>query len=194
MDYSGSECSSGCESGWTSYFDESTHSPNQLQKGKSKKSAHENHKVGGRNSICYHNGGKHDEDEEEEEEDLSMVSDASSGPPTHSKDFYYYQDCGSSEILPMKSDSKKTKKKKQNGGDQQRGKQQQQQQQQHSYLDDTATSPAFDHHFSHKFSSADQFQGNFVFSNQFGTFWQSSHPKHPDDSAEPSQMRGKIWK
>lgn len=193
MDYSGSEWSSGCESGWTSYFDESTHSPNPLQKGKSNKSAHENHKVG-RNSILYHNGGKHEEDEEEEEEDLSMVSDASSGPPTHSQDFYYYQDCGFDPFpngphyspSANKSDSK-NKKKKQNGVDQQRGKQQ------HSYLDDTATSPAFDHQFSHKFSLADQFQGNFVFSNQFGTFWQSSHPKHPD-SAEPSQMRGKRWK
>lgn len=63
MNTSTSECSSGCESGWTTYFD-------QLS-----------------NSTCpyTHNrqGKDHDRDQQdiEDDEDLSMVSDASSGPP-----------------------------------------------------------------------------------------------------------------
>nr|GMC89598.1 digestive organ expansion factor homolog [Ipomoea batatas] len=63
--FDNSECSSGCESGWTVYLENSIMAPyssynngNEFLRGKAR--------VNG---------------EEEEEEDLSMVSDASSGPP-----------------------------------------------------------------------------------------------------------------
>ncbi|ONK59868.1 uncharacterized protein A4U43_C08F11790 [Asparagus officinalis] len=54
-----SDCTSGCQSGWTMYFEKS----------------YESKAI----SMQYHQ--LQDEEEEEEEEDLSMVSDASSGPP-----------------------------------------------------------------------------------------------------------------
>ncbi|XP_042442736.1 protein SOB FIVE-LIKE 5-like [Zingiber officinale] len=54
-----SECSSGCQSGWTAYLDHSS--------------------CGSSLSLEYKKGD--DSLEEVEEEDLSMVSDASSGPP-----------------------------------------------------------------------------------------------------------------
>ncbi|KAI8547027.1 hypothetical protein RHMOL_Rhmol07G0163900 [Rhododendron molle] len=54
-----SECSSGCESGWTLYLENSFLSPYALKRRKTEKQ-----------SVS----------EDEEEEDLSMVSDASSGP------------------------------------------------------------------------------------------------------------------
>ncbi|GAB2222427.1 hypothetical protein Droror1_Dr00013645 [Drosera rotundifolia] len=204
MDYSG-EWSSGCESGWTSYFDESSPSPNQWQSGNSNTHGHENRKTGNQKGVV----------EEEEEEDLSIVSDASSGPPSRFQE--YYQDsfdpiptgysCPATDILPKKNDMRKKKKK--NGSDQQRAKHQQQQQ---GYLDDTATSPALnhskmryagtsvhqasvDHHafdFPQRFPNTDQYQGNYALGNQFG-FWQPTHP-NVSDPAERSQMRGKRWK
>ncbi|XP_042006374.1 protein SOB FIVE-LIKE 5-like [Salvia splendens] len=51
------ECSSGCESGWTLYFQQSYKSKNDSPEPRTKRST------------------------DEDEEDLSMVSDASSGPP-----------------------------------------------------------------------------------------------------------------
>ncbi|GAA0150272.1 hypothetical protein LIER_09250 [Lithospermum erythrorhizon] len=55
MDLSSSELSSGCESGWTVYFDQFSESSYQYNRNYSRKV--------------------------EEDEDLSMVSDASSAPP-----------------------------------------------------------------------------------------------------------------
>ncbi|KAB2627662.1 hypothetical protein D8674_032457 [Pyrus ussuriensis x Pyrus communis] len=64
-----SQCNSGCESGWTSYLDESSYlSQSQFQKP----------------------GGFADYVETKEEEDLSMVSDASSGPPHYHE---FDEDC-----------------------------------------------------------------------------------------------------
>ncbi|KAJ4842741.1 hypothetical protein Tsubulata_027201 [Turnera subulata] len=64
MDISASQCSSsGCESGWTMYLDQSSLSKNQYQ------------------GFGGFPGGGYGSVEDEEEEDLSMVSDASSGPP-----------------------------------------------------------------------------------------------------------------
>lgn len=54
-----SECSSGCESGWTLYLENSFLSPYPLKRRKTEKQ-----------SVS----------EDEEEEDLSMVLDAFSGP------------------------------------------------------------------------------------------------------------------
>ncbi|KAH1164511.1 hypothetical protein AAZX31_01G227200 [Glycine max] len=112
-----SQCSSGCESGWTLYLEHSfqlnhnasSHTTSQLFKDKQAKK------------------------EEAEEEDLSMVSDASSGPPhLHLPDA---QDNGSfysaSKAANLGKRSKKRQKVKEN---------------QHlpSFLDDTASSPVFD--------------------------------------------------
>ncbi|URE10717.1 hypothetical protein MUK42_22357 [Musa troglodytarum] len=56
-----SECSSGCQSGWTMYLAQSSDEQSSLR-----------HK----DASSFHG-----QEEEEEEEDLSMISDASSGPP-----------------------------------------------------------------------------------------------------------------
>lgn len=61
MNMSASECSSGCESGWTAYLEQSSR-PAYDETRKSEKSGKSN-KVG-----------------LQEDKDLSMVSDASSGP------------------------------------------------------------------------------------------------------------------
>lgn len=70
-----SECSSGCESGWTLYLE---HSSSKFSAGgkhqKMAPSHHEDHQGKKNGSFSY-------DDDDEEEEDLSMVSDASSGPP-----------------------------------------------------------------------------------------------------------------
>lgn len=117
MNLSASHCKcsssgSGCESGWTSYLDQSSLSRNRYQ--------------------CYSLGDGHNQ-EEEEEDDLSMVSDASSGPPhycEHDEDCFdekgsFYSPHLPSELAPAKSKNKKKIK----------------QQQHNSYLDDTASSP-----------------------------------------------------
>ena len=81
-----SECSSGCESGWTLYLEQSFPSPNKGS-GFLRKSS----------NFCYKHAKDHKagmeqveeiDEEEEEEEDLSMVSDASSGPAPH----YFHHD------------------------------------------------------------------------------------------------------
>ncbi|XP_019155889.1 PREDICTED: uncharacterized protein LOC109152693 [Ipomoea nil] len=64
MNLSGSECSSGCQSGWTTYFDQNSNSEDQFNS----RFHGEDHR-GGKMGFC------------SEDEDLSMVSDASSGPP-----------------------------------------------------------------------------------------------------------------
>ncbi|PWA70658.1 hypothetical protein CTI12_AA286530 [Artemisia annua] len=69
----GSECSSGCESGWTLYLEHSMYHPSH---------SYENHN----NNVDGCNGKKgsfsHENDfDNDDDEDMSMVSDASSGPP-----------------------------------------------------------------------------------------------------------------
>ncbi|KAI3753022.1 hypothetical protein L2E82_25066 [Cichorium intybus] len=67
----GSECSSGCESGWTLYLEHSMYPSHSLQN-------HNNVD----DFVCKKASFTHKEEEQqEEEEDMSMVSDASSGPP-----------------------------------------------------------------------------------------------------------------
>ncbi|XP_051149937.1 protein SOB FIVE-LIKE 5-like [Andrographis paniculata] len=93
-DFSGglSECSSGCESGWTVYFDEVSNSDNFQQ-----------HKLGfsSMDGYCHQINLQENydqEDEDEEDEDLSMVSDASS-PHFQNQEYgcdynnYYYYNC-----------------------------------------------------------------------------------------------------
>ncbi|KAL3603748.1 hypothetical protein D5086_004607 [Populus alba] len=90
MNVSASEYSGGggCESGWTSYLNQSSNSKHQYQAG-----------FGG------FVDGDYARVEEDQEEDLSMVSDASSGPPQYCEDDGYGCD-----KLAKKSRSKKKSK------------------------------------------------------------------------------------
>ncbi|KAG1366940.1 hypothetical protein COCNU_13G007300 [Cocos nucifera] len=120
-----SECSSGCQSGWTMYLDQSDEPPSSLP-----------FKLAA--SI----------EQEEQEEDLSMVSDASSGPPhfpeeddnryySHSNTCYNGNRClFYPSTLPTASAAPLAK----NGGKRRRveGKEQRDSS---SILDDTASSP-----------------------------------------------------
>ncbi|XP_019431353.1 PREDICTED: uncharacterized protein LOC109350085 isoform X1 [Lupinus angustifolius] len=143
-----SECSSGCESGWTIYLNNSflNHNPSPF--------------IGAQDDDD-DNGFYDEEDkyiksksEEDQEEDWSMVSDASSGPPhfpQHDESYNNFnaqQDINpgcfySASKAASKRRSKKKKKVKENQHLQDK---QLQQQQQHlpSFLDDTASSPLFD--------------------------------------------------
>ncbi|KAJ4751256.1 hypothetical protein LUZ62_047033 [Rhynchospora pubera] len=104
-----SECSSGCQSGWTMYLDHSSYSG-------------QNHGM--------------EMEAEEEEEDLSMLSDASSGPSPlfhgevdlhETPALFYTRDC---------SNKGRVQKEKQRNLAP------------NSYLDDTASSPFYDHKFN----------------------------------------------
>ncbi|KAJ8548151.1 hypothetical protein K7X08_021387 [Anisodus acutangulus] len=130
MDYgifADSECSSGCESDWTFYLENSVLPP--LTSYKANKFS----------PLCEaENFAKR----EQEEEDLSMVSDASSGPPHFCEEENYGQNNGSfffdapiNVTLP-KSNPKRHKAKEK---------------QQPSALDDTASFPIFDFN-SNKFT------------------------------------------
>ncbi|KAF5448292.1 hypothetical protein F2P56_028842 [Juglans regia] len=81
-----SECSSGCESGWTLYLEHSFLSPNV--------SSRDTGILDRNNRFCdeYKDKRAKEEAKEEEEEDLSMVSDASSGPPHLFEDEGYVND------------------------------------------------------------------------------------------------------
>ncbi|XP_047147817.1 protein SOB FIVE-LIKE 5-like [Vigna umbellata] len=117
-----SQCSSGCESGWTLYLEQSL----QLNHNAF---SHASSQFDGEDNDEYKD--KKAKKEEAEEEDLSMVSDASSGPP-HLPDA---QDNGSfysaSKAAKLGKRSKKRQKVKEY---------------QHlpSFLDDTASSSVFD--------------------------------------------------
>ncbi|XVF39791.1 hypothetical protein PTKIN_Ptkin01aG0060600 [Pterospermum kingtungense] len=127
MNVSGSQCGSGCESGWTLYLDQSSYSQTQYQKF----DGDFDEDYGGK-------GARFVVEDDDDEEDLSMVSDASSGPRHYCED---YEECldenGSfcsapAAPEPAKNSSKSKKKIKEHGSCSQ----------QHSYLDDTASSPA----------------------------------------------------
>jgi hypothetical protein len=111
----GSECSSGCESGWTLYLDHSfnasqSHTPSFecYDQTKHKKTLNE---------------------DSDEEEDLSMISDASSGPP-HSDSYFNAQHYSASKPEKLAKRSKKRQKVQENI--------------QLQHLDDTASSPLFE--------------------------------------------------
>lgn len=117
-----SECSSGCESGWTLYLQHSN-------------ASHSHRDTPFIDGFC--------EEEEEVDLDLSMVSDASSGPPHFPEDEACFTNedngcfCSESEAVKMGKSGKKRQKVKENQshGDQ------------HllpSFLDDTASSPLCD--------------------------------------------------
>ncbi|KAJ4755460.1 hypothetical protein LUZ62_089865 [Rhynchospora pubera] len=109
--------SSGCQSGWTVYFDQSYLAPPPLSPNRDK-------------DITRFKSSR--EDSEEEEEDLSMVSDASSGPP-HFDTEEQHSECGTLLLL---SESRK-KRKVDRLSDAKRDL--------CSSLDDTASSPMMNH-------------------------------------------------
>ncbi|KAK6136943.1 hypothetical protein DH2020_029304 [Rehmannia glutinosa] len=127
------KCSSGCESGWTLYLEQSSTSPHASYNNQQHDflDATKNHQ----SKIL---------NQEDEDEDLSMVSDASSGPPhLHEQEgcdanidtngcFYHYPiiDEPFSRINNMKKNRDKNRRRKV--------------QEQSSLLDDTASSPFFD--------------------------------------------------
>lgn len=134
MNISTSECSSGCESGWTTYLDRLSNStnPHNLQ----------NYQVKGANV-----------NEDQEDEDLSMVSDASSGPPHLHESFGADTHCYTF-ASPVQEDKKKSKQKISKTKDSKMKNN-------HNFcLDDTASSPML--HYSqgnavptaHAFSTA----------------------------------------
>ncbi|XP_054776232.1 protein SOB FIVE-LIKE 5-like [Prosopis cineraria] len=134
MNAMASECSSGCESGWTLYLEHSFLSKNV---------SHMDTPFTGGNDGFYEDKDKRAREEEDvtEEEDLSMVSDASSGPPHFQDDEAYLNEdngCFHSESQAAKiaKTAKKKQKVKENEpcGDQHLP----------SFLDDTASSPVFD--------------------------------------------------
>ncbi|PIN03231.1 hypothetical protein CDL12_24252 [Handroanthus impetiginosus] len=156
MNISTSECSSGCESGWTMYLDQrSTNSTDPY--------------------FREQKGATFVNEDDQEDEDLSMVSDASSGPPhchhyenypvqTH---YYDYQSSVSEDKRKSKQKSTKTKEEKQNN----------------LCLDDTASSPIF--HYSqdnvpppdnHK-SSGSHFEGESKQKKHLGFFKSSTKGK-----------------
>lgn len=121
MNISTSDCSSGCESGWTTYLDHSSYSADQFHRGDyTSKRAN----VGVQHNI-------------DEDEDLSMVSDASSGPrQLNEEDDESYNDRGYFGYASSASEQRKASKQKKKIKEH-RGKQSQK----NSYLDDTASSP-----------------------------------------------------
>lgn len=124
MNISASAWSSGCESGWTAYLDESYLCPRNNNNG-----SHYHHP-----SYRLKSTSRKEECEEEEAEDLSMVSDASSGPPHFPEDD---KECiirgvkqkitGKERIMRSKKVSKEKKKHAIHNN---------------NNLDDTASSPA----------------------------------------------------
>ncbi|KAK4258859.1 hypothetical protein QN277_005259 [Acacia crassicarpa] len=136
MNAMASECSSGCESGWTLYLEHSL---------LSKDVSHKDASFIGGNDGFYEDKDKRareeDTTEEEEEEDLSMVSDASSGPPHFLDDeTYFNEDNGFFHSESKVAKMAKTAKKKPKVEEHEPCRDQ------HlpSCLDDTASSPVFD--------------------------------------------------
>lgn len=129
MDYilGDSECSSGCESGWTLYLDNSLVSPCDNENG-----------FAGNGKCGF---GDEKRTVEEEEEDMSMVSDASSGPPHFPEEEDYGNDNGKCFYhAPIDATLCKNRAKKQKSRE---NKRRNEVQEKSSLLDDTASSPVF---------------------------------------------------
>lgn len=129
-----SECSSGCESGWTVYLEQSFLCPNDSH-----------HKTG--NGFVNGKNVLRTTHEEEEEEDLSMVSDASSGPP-------HFQEEAEQVYFNVEDDfcfcpkaSKDVRQKSKSVGKRKKSREQRrcggQEQVPTNFLDDTASSPVY---------------------------------------------------
>ncbi|XP_057469046.1 protein SOB FIVE-LIKE 5-like [Actinidia eriantha] len=179
MNISTSECSSGCESGWTMYLDQSSNSIDQLQK-----------------SGCRYKPAHVEDYEEDEDEDFSMVSDASSGPPHFQEDEDLFDESGYVCSSVSEQPNKRNTKKKIT---EQRSKQQ------NSNFDDTASSPVKKHiakppsgasvehtiSFSQGFS-ATHFKGKSALQKKLGSF-HSSIPGKPAPGPTGRDLQGRKW-
>ncbi|KZV54528.1 hypothetical protein F511_01326 [Dorcoceras hygrometricum] len=111
------ECSSGCESGWTTYLDQTSYSTDKYTKVLSK-----------------------NVNPDQEDEDLSMVSDASSGPPQFQE--YENRAGGMNLQLFHGYESSMPENKRRSKQNKSKAKEQLRVKKQGSVcLDDTATSP-----------------------------------------------------
>ncbi|KAI0523434.1 hypothetical protein KFK09_005829 [Dendrobium nobile] len=114
-----SECSSGCQSGWTLYLCQSHDSPSTstLPSGR---------------DVSVH---------EDEEEDLSMLSDASSGPPHGTEEtcinFYYCSNDRDGRLSTFARNGVSKRRK----AEEEKLQKQRRLQENSSFLDDTASSP-----------------------------------------------------
>ncbi|KAK9044230.1 hypothetical protein V6N11_072545 [Hibiscus sabdariffa] len=166
-----SECSSGCESGWTNYLEQSFLSANP-----SKKKNGFNAKKSGFRDGNRENRGKQKVDDDEEE-DLSMVSDASSGPPHFYEDNGYVN--GGNQLFHEYTAPQGVALNK-NGGQRHRNKEQRRRLQVHED-DDTASSPFFNYSKNNNKQaamgfSATHFEGGSNFQSHFGFLQSSSSP------------------
>ncbi|KAG5540259.1 hypothetical protein RHGRI_020478 [Rhododendron griersonianum] len=124
-----SECSSGCESGWTLYLENSFLSPYPLKRRKTEKQ-----------SVS----------EDEEEEDLSMLLDASSGPRIFHEECFSNAGCGFFCHAALDAALPKNRgKREKNRGNRHR----EVEEDDPSFLDDTASSPIvnFSHVYLHPY-------------------------------------------
>ncbi|KAJ6985158.1 hypothetical protein NC653_023208 [Populus alba x Populus x berolinensis] len=167
-----SECSDDCESGWTLYLEQSflphpnpKHSDNSTgfvdakstgfcRKGKNTKEDCE------------------EEDEGEEEEDLSMVSDASSGPPHFHEDESHFNH-GNGFFYPSPKDTTLLNNGANYGQKKKEHRRHKQDQQMPSFLDDTASSPAFNFSMNNSALSNNQASMESVLDYSQGT-WPNS--------------------
>lgn len=132
-----SECSSGCESGWTLYLEHSFLNHNASHKG--------TQYMGETDGFYEEHRDKRTKEEEYGEEDLSMVSDASSGPPHFPDNEVYFNEeenggfYSASKAVKLAKTKSSTRKQKDKEN-------QHHKDQQHlpSFLHDTASSCVFD--------------------------------------------------
>ncbi|GAV90878.1 hypothetical protein CFOL_v3_34278 [Cephalotus follicularis] len=189
MDLLAPEYSSGCESGWTLYFEHDS----QLL---SSDSHTNNTKFVDVNGDGYEGKCVKQEDcFEEEEDDLSMLSDASSGPPQYvheHHDGYFNDDNGCQYLASKATTLPKNNGKRQKSKENRRRKDHQELP---SFLDDTASSPVFNFSSKNNFAltnnqpsmesildysqgfSATHFQGTAAYQDHYG-FLQSSLPEN----------------
>ena len=151
MNFLASECSADCESGWTLYLEQSLLSnPNSKHGNKTSFVDAESAGLCGKGKNTREESEEEEEEEdeeeeEEEEEDLSMVSDASSGPPHfHEDESYFNYDNGhfypSLKGTALLNNGANYRQKKKEHSRQPRHRQDQELP---PFLDDTASSPAF---------------------------------------------------
>lgn len=131
MNVLASECTSGCESGWTLYLEQSDFASHR----------NTNKFVDGKAGFCEQDF-QHCDDEEE---DLSMVSDASSGPPTFHEDDVCFNDVDRYQRqYPPSSKATSPQVSKGSGKIRLKKKEKRSREKQEllpSFLDDTASSP-----------------------------------------------------
>ncbi|KAJ0078318.1 hypothetical protein Patl1_37363 [Pistacia atlantica] len=184
MNVLASECTSGCESGWTLYLEQSNFASHR----------NTNKFVDGKAGFSEQDFQRCDDDEEES---LSMVSDASSGPPTFHEDDVCFNDVDRYHQQHPPS-SKATTPRVANGSGKIRLKKKENRSREKqellpSFLDDTASSPVINFSSKNNFGavnnnqasmesvldysqgySATDFQGRSAFQDPFA-FLQSPH-------------------